>query len=85
IEEKGGGLPSNRPRMIAAGQTLSCGLRMTLAPAGEHFWRLGKLAVHTHPGLWGKVVDSYAPIQTDATRDVDMSSLTSLTTIKDIK
>ncbi|KAG1824130.1 hypothetical protein EV424DRAFT_1396274 [Suillus variegatus] len=42
IEEKGGGLPANCPRIVAAGQILSCGLRMTLASAGEHFWRLGQ-------------------------------------------
>ncbi|KAG1897845.1 uncharacterized protein F5891DRAFT_956447, partial [Suillus fuscotomentosus] len=35
--QKGGGLPADRPRMVAAGEISSCGLRMTLAPAGEHF------------------------------------------------
>ncbi|KAG2106163.1 uncharacterized protein F5147DRAFT_551663, partial [Suillus discolor] len=72
-QNRRGGLPANRPRMVAAGEILSCGLRITLALTGEHFWRLGKLAVHTH--FWGKVVDSYAPIQTDTTRDVILDIL----------
>jgi hypothetical protein len=40
--EKEGGLLADRPRAVAAGEILSSGLRMILAPAGEQFRRLRK-------------------------------------------
>ncbi|KAG2053936.1 cytochrome P450 [Suillus hirtellus] len=67
IMEKEGGLLADRPRAVAAGEILSAGLRMILAPAGEQFRRLRK-AAHTH--LQAKAAESYAPIQMDAARDV---------------
>ncbi|KAH7912679.1 cytochrome P450 [Hygrophoropsis aurantiaca] len=67
IMEKEGGLLADRPRAVAAGEILSRGLRMILAPAGEQFRRLRK-AAHTH--LQAKAADSYAPLQMDAARDV---------------
>ncbi|KAH7922342.1 cytochrome P450 [Leucogyrophana mollusca] len=67
IMEKEGGLLADRPRAVAAGEILSRGLRMILAPAGEQFRRLRK-AAHTH--LQAKAADSYAPIQMESARDV---------------
>lgn len=67
IMEKEGGLLADRPRAVAAGEILSQGLRMILAPAGEQFRRLRK-AAHTH--LQAKAAESYAPIQMNAARDV---------------
>lgn len=67
IMEKEGGLLADRPRAVAAGEILSSGLRMILAPAGEQFRRLRK-AAHTH--LQAKAAESYAPIQMDAARDL---------------
>ncbi|KAG1814296.1 uncharacterized protein BJ212DRAFT_363058 [Suillus subaureus] len=43
IMEKEGGLLADRPRAVAAGEILSRGLRLILAPAGEQFRRLRKL------------------------------------------
>lgn len=40
IMEKEGGLLADRPRAVAAGEIMSRGLRMILAPAGEQFRRL---------------------------------------------
>jgi hypothetical protein len=89
--EKEGNLLADRPRSVAAGEVLSRGLRMILAPAGEQFRRLRKSvflvspalkanwnpflsrAVHTH--LQAKVVESYAPIQMQAARDVILDIL----------
>ncbi|KAG2338809.1 cytochrome P450 [Suillus weaverae] len=72
IMEKEGGLLADRPRAVAAGEILSRGLRMILAPAGEQFRRLRK-AAHTH--LQAKAAESYAPIQMDAARDVILDIL----------
>ncbi|KAG2123474.1 cytochrome P450 [Suillus clintonianus] len=72
IMEKEGGVLADRPRAVAAGEILSRGLRMILAPAGEQFRRLRK-AAHTH--LQAKAADSYAPIQMDAARDVILDIL----------
>jgi len=41
--EKEGGQLAGRPRAVAAGEILSRGLRLILAPAGEQFRRLRKL------------------------------------------
>ena len=38
--EREGVLLADRPRAVAAGEILSRGLRMVLAPAGEQFRRL---------------------------------------------
>ncbi|KAI5994581.1 cytochrome P450 [Pisolithus orientalis] len=67
IMEKEGGLLADRPRAVAAGEILSRGLRMILAPAGEQFRRLRR-AAHTH--LQAKAAESYGPIQMQAARDV---------------
>ncbi|EIW85926.1 cytochrome P450 [Coniophora puteana RWD-64-598 SS2] len=67
IMEKEGQLLADRPRAVAAGEILSRGLRMILAPAGEQFRRLRR-AAHTH--LQAKAAESYAPIQMAAARDV---------------
>ncbi|KAG1727565.1 cytochrome P450 [Suillus paluster] len=67
IMEKEGGLLADRPRAVAAGEILSCGLRLILVPAGKQFRRLRR-AAHTH--LQAKAAASYAPIQMDAARDV---------------
>ncbi|KIJ21384.1 hypothetical protein PAXINDRAFT_164896 [Paxillus involutus ATCC 200175] len=67
IMEKEGGLLADRPRAVAAGEIMSRGLRMILAPAGEQFRRLRR-AAHTH--LQAKAAESYGPIQMQAARDV---------------
>ncbi|KAG9310273.1 cytochrome P450 [Chiua virens] len=72
IMEKEGGLLADRPRAVAAGEILSRGLRMILAPAGEQFRRLRR-AAHTH--LQAKAAESYAPIQMNAARDVILDIL----------
>ncbi|KAG2150821.1 cytochrome P450 [Suillus clintonianus] len=72
IMEKEGGVLADRPRAVAAGEILSRGLYMILAPAGEQFRRLRK-AAHTH--LQAKAADSYAPIQMDTARDVILDIL----------
>ncbi|OAX34928.1 cytochrome P450, partial [Rhizopogon vinicolor AM-OR11-026] len=72
IMEKEGGLLADRPRAVAAGEMMSRGLRMILAPAGEQFRRLRR-AAHTH--LQAKAAESYAPIQMDAARDVILDIL----------
>ncbi|KAH7920047.1 cytochrome P450 [Leucogyrophana mollusca] len=72
IMEKEGGLLADRPRAVAAGEILSRGLRMILAPAGEQFRRLRK-AAHTH--FNAKAADSYAPIQMESARDVIVNIL----------
>ncbi|EGN97518.1 hypothetical protein SERLA73DRAFT_169832 [Serpula lacrymans var. lacrymans S7.3] len=72
IMEKEGGLLADRPRAVAAGEILSRGLRMILAPAGEQFRRLRK-AAHTH--LQAKAAESYAPIQMDSAKDVILDIL----------
>ncbi|KAG2131583.1 cytochrome P450, partial [Suillus bovinus] len=81
IMEKEGGLLADRPRAVAAGEILSGGLRMILAPAGEQFRRLRNSfaqvtsfrAAHTH--LQAKAAESYAPIQMHAARDVILDIL----------
>ncbi|KAG6327474.1 hypothetical protein ID866_11615 [Astraeus odoratus] len=72
IMEKEGGLLADRPRAVAAGEILSRGLRMILAPAGEQFRRLRR-AAHTH--LQAKAAESYGPIQMQAARDVILDIL----------
>ncbi|KAG1824838.1 cytochrome P450 [Suillus subaureus] len=72
IMEKEGGQLADRPRAVAAGEILSRGLLMVLAPAGEQFRRLRK-AAYTH--LQAKAAESYAPIQMDAARDVILDIL----------
>ncbi|KAG1741904.1 uncharacterized protein EDB91DRAFT_1247949 [Suillus paluster] len=67
IMEKEGGLLADHPRAVAAGEILSCGLRLILVPAGEQFRRLRRVA-HTH--LQAKAAESYAPIQMDAAHNV---------------
>jgi hypothetical protein len=88
--EKEGGLLADRPRAVAAGEILSRGLRMILAPAGEQFRRLRKLCRYlllpncfsedissraAHTHLQAKAAESYAPIQMDAARDVILDIL----------
>ncbi|KAH7884146.1 cytochrome P450 [Phlebopus sp. FC_14] len=72
IMEKEGGLLADRPRAVAAGEILSRGLRMILAPAGEQFRKLRR-AAHTH--LQAKAAESYGPIQMQAARDVILDVL----------
>ncbi|KAG8220189.1 cytochrome P450 [Butyriboletus roseoflavus] len=72
IMEKEGGLLADRPRAVAAGEIMSRGLRMILAPAGEQFRRLRR-AAHTH--LQAKAAESYGPIQMQAARDVILDIL----------
>ncbi|KAI6105130.1 cytochrome P450 [Pisolithus croceorrhizus] len=72
IMEKEGGLLADRPRAVAAGEILSRGLRMILAPAGEQFRRLRR-AAHTH--LQAKAAETYGPIQMQAARDVILDIL----------
>ncbi|KAI9572560.1 cytochrome P450 [Boletus coccyginus] len=72
IMEKEGGLLADRPRAVAAGEILSRGLLMILAPAGERFRRLRR-AAHTH--LQAKAVESYGPIQMQTARDVILDIL----------
>ena len=83
--EKEGGLLADRPRAVAAGEIMSRGLRMILAPAGEQFRRLRRYVtpsstIHriyscvpcraAHTHLQAKAAESYAPIQMQAASDV---------------
>lgn len=67
IMEKEGGALVDRPRLIAAGEMLSGGLRLLLQPAGEQFRRLRRTA-HTH--LQPKAAQTYEEIQEESARDV---------------
>ncbi|KAI4524834.1 cytochrome P450 [Schizophyllum commune] len=58
IMEKEGAATMDRPRQIAAGETLSGGMRLLLTPAGERFRKLRK-ALHSH--LQPKSIATYAP------------------------
>ncbi|KAF5357347.1 hypothetical protein D9758_005923 [Tetrapyrgos nigripes] len=58
IMEKEGANLADRPTSIAAGETLSGGMRVLLTPAGERFKKLRR-ALHAH--LQPKVVSSYGP------------------------
>ncbi|TFK53064.1 cytochrome P450 [Heliocybe sulcata] len=60
ILEKEGANTADRPRSIAAGETLSGGMRILLTGVGE---RLKKLRRALHSQLQLKVVDTYEPIQ----------------------
>lgn len=90
IMEKEGGLLADRPRVVAAGEIMSRGLRMILSPAGEQFRRLRRLRSYlflaigfvdviwfraAHTHLQAKAAESYAPIQMDAARDVILDIL----------
>ncbi|KAK0462942.1 cytochrome P450 [Desarmillaria tabescens] len=59
IMEKEGAALADRPRSIAAGETLSGGMRVLLTPAGERFKKMRR-ALHSH--LQPKSVASYSPI-----------------------
>ncbi|KAK0201132.1 cytochrome P450 [Desarmillaria ectypa] len=59
IMEKEGAALVDRPRSIAAGETLSGGMRVLLTPAGERFKKMRR-ALHSH--LQPKSVASYSPI-----------------------
>ncbi|KAG1754081.1 cytochrome P450 [Suillus paluster] len=72
IMEKEGSLLADRPRAVAAGEILSRGLHLILAPAGEQFHRLRR-AAHTH--LQAKAAESYVPIQMNAARNVILDIL----------
>ncbi|KAK0471965.1 cytochrome P450 [Armillaria novae-zelandiae] len=58
IMEKEGMALADRPRSMAAGETLSGGMRVLLTPAGEQFKKMGR-ALHSH--LQVKSVASYSP------------------------
>ncbi|KAF8956228.1 cytochrome P450 [Flammula alnicola] len=58
IMEKEGAYLVDRPQNIAAGETLSGGMRMLLTPAGDRFKKMRR-ALHAH--LQPKVVTTYAP------------------------
>ncbi|KAH9487458.1 Cytochrome P450 monooxygenase 88 [Psilocybe cubensis] len=58
ILEKEGAATVDRPLSIAAGETLSGGMRMLLTPAGERFKKMRR-ALHAH--LQPKIVSNYAP------------------------
>ncbi|KAH9474281.1 Cytochrome P450 monooxygenase 88 [Psilocybe cubensis] len=57
--EKEGSATVDRPRSIAAGETLSGGMRMVMTPIGEQFRKLRR-AMHSH--LRPQVVPDYTPI-----------------------
>ncbi|KAK7047097.1 hypothetical protein VNI00_006761 [Paramarasmius palmivorus] len=59
IMEKEGASLVDRPTSIAAGETLSGGMRVLLTPAGERFKKLRR-ALHAH--LQPKSVSSYSPV-----------------------
>jgi cytochrome P450 len=67
IMEKEGGALVDRPHLIAAGDFLSKGLRLLLAPAGDQFRRLRK-AAHTH--LQPKAAATYQDMQTETAKGV---------------
>jgi hypothetical protein len=46
ILEKEGAATADRPRSIAAGETLSGGMRLVLTPAGEKFKKMRRCVVH---------------------------------------
>ncbi|TRM58193.1 cytochrome P450 [Schizophyllum amplum] len=58
VMEKEGAGTMDRPRQIAAGETLSGGMRMLLTPAGDRFKKLRR-ALHSH--LQPKSITTYTP------------------------
>ncbi|KAJ8595262.1 cytochrome P450 [Rhizopogon salebrosus TDB-379] len=58
--EKQGGSIADRPRMVAAGEILSYGERLTFAHVGDRFRRMRR-ALHAH--LQPKAADEYQPLQ----------------------
>ncbi|THV05169.1 cytochrome P450 [Dendrothele bispora CBS 962.96] len=65
IMEKEGVNLTDRPTSIAAGETLSGGMRVLLTPAGDRFKKLRK-ALHAH--LQPKSISSYHPVLTKTAR-----------------
>ncbi|KAG6828014.1 hypothetical protein H0H87_003076 [Tephrocybe sp. NHM501043] len=59
VMEREGAALVDRPLSIAAGETLSGGMRVVLTPAGERFKKMRK-ALHAH--LSPKVVQGYGPV-----------------------
>ncbi|KAK0478983.1 hypothetical protein IW261DRAFT_1608381 [Armillaria novae-zelandiae] len=59
IMEKEGASLADRPRSIAAGETLSGGMRVLLTSAGERFKKMRR-ALHSH--LQSKSIACYSPI-----------------------
>ncbi|KAG6915377.1 hypothetical protein DXG01_011778 [Tephrocybe rancida] len=66
VMEREGAALVDRPLSIAAGETLSGGMRVLLTPAGERFKKMRK-ALHAH--LSPKVVQSYVPVLMSNARD----------------
>ncbi|KAF8632721.1 hypothetical protein AX15_001718 [Amanita polypyramis BW_CC] len=59
IMEKEGSNTADRPRIIAAGETLSGGMRLLMTPAGERFKKMRR-ALHAY--LQPKIVSSYGTL-----------------------
>ncbi|KAG0697790.1 cytochrome P450 [Suillus ampliporus] len=72
IMEKEGAFLIDRPRSIAAQETLSGGLRILLTGSGERLRRLHRVL---HAGLQPKVSGTYEPIQTTNAKNVVLDIL----------
>ncbi|KAG1802492.1 cytochrome P450 [Suillus variegatus] len=72
IMEKEGVNLADRPRSIAAQETLSDGLRVVLAGSGERLRRLRRVL---HAGLQPKVAETYEPIQTSHAKNLVLDIL----------
>ncbi|KAG1724553.1 cytochrome P450 [Suillus lakei] len=72
IMEKEGASLADRPRSIAAHETLSDGLRILLEGSGERLRRLRRVL---HAGLQPKVAETYEPIQTKHAKNMVLDIL----------
>ncbi|EGN97648.1 hypothetical protein SERLA73DRAFT_184436 [Serpula lacrymans var. lacrymans S7.3] len=72
IMEKQGGSTVDRPRMVAAGDILSGGLRFIFTPGGERFRRMRR-AIHTH--LQPKAAEHYESVQMDNAKNTILDLL----------
>ncbi|KAG2032860.1 cytochrome P450 [Suillus americanus] len=72
IMENQGKFVADRPRMIAAGEMLSGGMSIALAPFGDRFRRMRR-ALHSH--LQPKSADAYQPMQMSQVKNIVLGVL----------
>ncbi|EGN94235.1 hypothetical protein SERLA73DRAFT_163227 [Serpula lacrymans var. lacrymans S7.3] len=72
IMEKEGGALVDRPRLVAADEIVSKGMRLVLARSGDRFRRLRR-AAHTH--LQTKAAETYEPLQMHNAKNVILDIL----------
>ncbi|KAG1875730.1 cytochrome P450, partial [Suillus subluteus] len=72
IMENQGKFVADRPRMVAAGEMLSGGMSIALAPFGDRFRRMRR-ALHSH--LQPKAADAYQPMQMSQVKNMVLDAL----------